>query len=360
MVYNGSDKHKKALFDNKQDKLVAGSNITLTPQSDGTVEISAEGGSGTVTDVEVNSTSVVDEDGVAQITMPSDIDDLDDVDAPSPSNGDVLKYNSTTQKWENGEAGGDKFAPIIYSLDEREVGVWTDGKPLYEKTINFTHSTSWDGHRYDVAHGIANIDSCVDIIGRFVNADNKSVIYGGVTRTNGDSYSSNSNIASGLSLNACSFDRTNISIIMGSTFYQYNVTFDIVATLRYTKTTDVPGSGTWGTDGVPMVHYDGNEKIVGTWFGQTLYEKTIDCGNLPNATVGTTPHNISNLDKIVSYDGFACTSAHAIIPLPYVNLSNISNYSIQMEFSDTNIIFQTNYNFSSYHAYVTVQYTKSS
>ena len=89
MTYNGSDKHKIALFENKQDKLTAGDNITLTPLADGTVQIDASGGSGTVTDVEVNGTSVVDDNGVAQITMPtvpSDIDDLSDVQVSSPTN----------------------------------------------------------------------------------------------------------------------------------------------------------------------------------------------------------------------------------------------------------------------------------
>ena len=36
----------------------------------------------------------------------SALDDLTDVDITSPSNNDVLKYNSSTQKWENGAGGG--------------------------------------------------------------------------------------------------------------------------------------------------------------------------------------------------------------------------------------------------------------
>lgn len=36
----------------------------------------------------------------------SDLDDLTDVDISSPTNGQVLKYNSTTQKWENADDGG--------------------------------------------------------------------------------------------------------------------------------------------------------------------------------------------------------------------------------------------------------------
>ena len=31
----------------------------------------------------------------------------------------------------------DKIQPVIYSTEEREIGVWTDGKPLYQKTWVF-------------------------------------------------------------------------------------------------------------------------------------------------------------------------------------------------------------------------------
>ena len=94
---------------------------------------------------------------------------LDDVAITSPTNGQVIKYNSTTQKWENGEGGGGGNANIwtgtmaeyeaqasqiaddtlvnitddegeievggeYYSTYERCVGTWTNGKPLYQKT----------------------------------------------------------------------------------------------------------------------------------------------------------------------------------------------------------------------------------
>ena len=37
----------------------------------------------------------------------------------------------------NGE-GKDGFQPVIYSTEEREIGVWTDGKPLYQKSFTGT------------------------------------------------------------------------------------------------------------------------------------------------------------------------------------------------------------------------------
>ena len=62
----------------KQDELTAGTGITISAQN----VISATGGGA------------------------SALDDLTDVDITTPSNGDVLKYNATAQKWENGTGGG--------------------------------------------------------------------------------------------------------------------------------------------------------------------------------------------------------------------------------------------------------------
>ena len=56
-----------------------------------------------VTDVQVDGVSVVDSDGIAQLTGggASALDDLSDVDITSPANKQILSYNSTSQKWEN-------------------------------------------------------------------------------------------------------------------------------------------------------------------------------------------------------------------------------------------------------------------
>lgn len=41
--------------------------------------------------------------------------DLSDVDISNPSNGQVLKYNSTTQKWENGTSGGGRTLTSLWT-----------------------------------------------------------------------------------------------------------------------------------------------------------------------------------------------------------------------------------------------------
>lgn len=107
MEYRGSDKHKIALFEGKQDKLTAGDNITLTPQQDGTVRIDAEGGggAGTVTDVLVDGQSVVYQDGVAEITLPSDFTGATSLQAgsnglvPAPSIADKDKFLKGNGTW---------------------------------------------------------------------------------------------------------------------------------------------------------------------------------------------------------------------------------------------------------------------
>ena len=118
----------------------------------------------------------------------SNFADLDDVNFSNLQNGQVAKYNSTTQKWENAnESGGGGTItdvevdgvsvvnqqgvaeiPAIpdglhhYSTTEHVIGTWIDGKPLYEKTVNIgalVNSNNWQR----ISHGINNIDKIIDV-----------------------------------------------------------------------------------------------------------------------------------------------------------------------------------------------------
>ena len=119
---------------------------------------------------------------------------------------------------EGGGCGG-----VEYSTEERVVGEWIDGKPLYQKS--FVIDTS------DLITGWNNIDSelsgidCKDIAGKFrfptndnsiygfpYNEDSSYCLYGGYKPTN-----------------------NTIFIYKGSGFATIS---DFVITLRYTKTTD--------------------------------------------------------------------------------------------------------------------------
>lgn len=110
------------------------------------------------------------------------LDDLDDVDISSPTNNQILKYNATTEKWENGDGGSDEdkmdknnprgignFAMNLAS-DQKEVGRNTvcfaspniyDNWESYEDAPNHTityvshtenevvFSTDWDMDEVD-------------------------------------------------------------------------------------------------------------------------------------------------------------------------------------------------------------------
>lgn len=105
--------------------------------------------------------------------------------------------------------------------------------------------------------------------------------------------------------------------------------------------------------------YSTSEQIVGTWIdGSTLYQRTYDCGALPNKSSDlTVPHNISDLDKFVRIYGVAMSES-MFFNLPHVANSSI-NDQITLFTDETNITVRVGKNRSEYNAYVTLQYTKA-
>jgi len=153
--------------------------------------------------------------------------------------------------------GEDKFQPVIYSEDEREVGVWLNGKPLYEKTIfvdSFPNNTSKS------LTTPTSLELLIDSFGFM-----KSKTSTGYCRT--------LPFAAG-GTNDVRVD-TNDGTLRVVTFSDWS-SYEGYITIRYTKSTDQAGSGTWTPQGVPAVHYSTDEQVVGTWIdGNTIYEKTI-------------------------------------------------------------------------------------
>lgn len=115
--------------------------------------------------------------------------------------------------------------------------------------------------------------------------------------------------------------------------------------------------------GVSDYHeYSTNERIVGKWIdGSTLYEKTVDCGALPNNSSKQVAHGITNIDKIVNVTGIAySTSLGTALQLAYPQKSSNSDYVVEMSVNATNIDISTFRDRTSFNGYVTVRYTKSS
>lgn len=132
----------------------------------------------------------------------------------NPQEGQVMRYNATSEQWEN----GDDFH--VYSSDERVVGKWIDGKPIYEKTISTTvNYTAVRMTDFDILS--VPVDTIVSIDGFYDNVYQIPII----------------NTSSGaITFNVRINKETNgfkLWILDGTTGIKV-----ITATLRYTKTTD--------------------------------------------------------------------------------------------------------------------------
>lgn len=106
--------------------------------------------------------------------------------------------------------------------------------------------------------------------------------------------------------------------------------------------------------------YSLEERDTGyTWTdGKHIYKKTINCGNLPNNTTKIVAHGISNISKIVRIEGTA-DNGGMYLPLPWMDI-NSAGRQVQVIVDDTDILLATAYDRSSYSAYVTLYYTKTS
>lgn len=197
----------------------------------------------------------------------------------------TFQYTKTTDAPGTGPTKGNLiYLPALYSEEEREVGVWTDGKPLYQKTIakDLTLTSSWQNY-YDIT-GIDLVNVEID---KLIKDDEPIPLA-----------FSNNGVGSWIKrdgyLKFC---------VQGSQASEGWVLKAV--TLRYTKTTDQPGSATWTPEGQLAHHYSTSEKIVGTWIdGSTVYERTWDFGSNANVPSGNyyTGFNInsSSMDKILS------------------------------------------------------------
>ena len=94
--------------------------------------------------------------------------------------------------------------------------------------------------------------------------------------------------------------------------------------------------------------------------GKTIYRKTVDFGYLPDNSTKSVDHNISNLDKIIKVEqhvdnGSSATHGFVIIPS-----ATAANTGWNLYGNDTQIKVATTSDRSTFRAYFTLYYTKSS
>ena len=332
------------------------------------------GGGGTVTDVQVDGVSVVNQQGVAEIEMPTPptipVEDVK-VNGESVVDGNkeaqIKSYKEVTQAEYNAlpdsklndgilycikdTGGADGFPPLIYSDEEREIGVWRDGKPLYQKTINFG---SLPNHELKtVAHGIQNLDRIVNYSA--VTKNGTGTTYFPLSRANDNTQY----------IIDIYFSNTDINIVT----YGDRTAHSVYVTLQYTKTTDTAGSGTWTIQGGYAHHYSTSEKVIGTWIdGKPLYEKTVTFGNIPAGTNNyTIQMGLSNVDNVIENNGMGYDSANnsyfrlplVIIHLPYSDLQKYSATIQTYNKSADTVRIDTGSERPIAGGYITIRYTKT-
>lgn len=264
-------------------------------------------------DDDTNERSVVKVDA-----MPSA--DMEDVVNPLPM---IPSRAFVVNKFSKGD---------LYSTDEKMIGKWTDGKPLYQKTIEISSVTrkSWNS----TAHGISNIDKVVKYEGFLLKSNGAIQSLGTDDAEKIMGFASRTNVELWLDL--------DLSSAQGA-----------IVTIQYTKTTD--------TSTVPISDgndYSTDEQIVGTWInGKPLYQKTIVKNNFEVRQNASFAHGISNVDHIFIKEGHLTDNGDScIVPLVwsdsydgvYVNATNVVFKGTGVWGAETTRTI-----------YLTVQYTKT-
>ena len=128
-----------------------------------------------------------------------------------------------------------KFQPVIYSTEERVIGVWKDGRPLYQKTVDF--GALPNDTTKTVSYNIGDLDYFVMVQCVAHNQNgSKNIPFVDDAYKSGDVLLDTIKSSGVIRIIA----HTDLSSLTGD------------VTLQYVKTTDVAGSGSWTPNQVPI------------------------------------------------------------------------------------------------------------
>ena len=106
------------------------------------------------------------------ITTNNSLVGLNDVVITSPLNGQALVYDSISQKWVNGNAGGSSGI-INYSTTEQNTGIkWIDNSDVYQKTI-IINNVSISSGGTETIDTISDLDTIIKCNGFVVEGNLK-------------------------------------------------------------------------------------------------------------------------------------------------------------------------------------------
>lgn len=255
----------------------------------------------------------------------------------------TFQYTKTTDAAGTGPTKGNLiYLPALYSEEEREVGVWKDGKPLYQKVITGNFNGSYTGDT------TVSYDDISDNIDRIIKQEGYARYEYDNTPSSSSWFKADHAVPSNINFFIAD-GAGNRGLVLQINNPSWAKMYDYYVIVQYTKTTDQPGSGTWTPDGQLAHHYSTSEKAVGVdTDGSTLYEKTFNnLGMLISANTWVNT-NIS----------MASISSWNVIR--HRNVGNGYNNQYPMLFRKYNDILQIFCNYEIAISELTLQYTKSS
>lgn len=233
-----------------------------------------------------------------------------------------------------------------FSTDEKVIGTWVDGKPLYQKVISTTlPEVTTDGQNNSK---LVSIGASIDV----------GFIAAAFFKTINNNYNPIVFVSSAMNrmVNAVVYPNDGIAYQNALNMNCNSIGYSeepVCFIVRYTKTTDSPVAS--------------GEKIVGQWIdGKPLYEKT---GTFTSADYesGTTTWqyfdllSLPDMITVVDVSGFISTPSYGVAPIGSKNQIDNSRYWDSC-FNYKKIIVFNNYVGSSLSESIniTVRYTKAS
>lgn len=251
----------------------------------------------------------------------------------------------------------------LYSTDEKIIGCWIDGKPLYQKTfVDVLPPVNTDNEiQLDFS-----VDTFVRVDAFFEPANGIFFNTEYVSRVK-ISGSQNNFLVRVQGNNNARTSNPNKIIIH---YENINDTTDwdgrpIFITIQYTKTTDEAGSFNYANEN----DYSTDEKVVGTWIdSKPIYQKTFNVTNDVDVTTDGTDAYFSvdiasanYIDTVVNLDSVVITSNSVIKPC-YASYQNDTLYVYRsyVNSAKTRVIFVNNrIVWNQAPIKLTVQYTKT-
>jgi len=208
-------------------------------------------------------------------TKQSEEGDIDEIIDVYPTAGNLVSIVNAFNK-------GD-----IYSTEERMIGQYIDGKPLYQKVIEGTLDSA-SGATTTISVSSLNVDKCVFCDGMITKG----------TTTLFTPYLNDTLYY----VCVCYFDDSNHAVKIVSKNME-SCPYKII--LKYTKTTDTAISIGEATE------YSTDEKVVGTWIdGRPIYQRTYEqeIALAPDTWVASSLV-ATNVDKVINGIGYNAGSS---------------------------------------------------